>query len=136
MLPPRRASAVWHWRRRRKSYYCALQHGRSGRPGETSWWERSMSLAAPRADAGTDLVSLMEAARGAADALLNDATIRIHERVHVNGRSDARLVEREQRATHGLAWFATYAEAIRQLASYTERMSREGRFGEIEELLV
>src|SRR3984957_9290359 len=128
MLPPRRASAVWHWRRRRKSYYCALQHGRSGRPGETSWWERSMSLAAPRADAGTDLVSLMEAARSAADALLNDATIRVRERVHVNGRSDARLVERERGAT--------YAEAIRQLASYTERMGREGRFGETEELLV
>ena len=95
-----------------------------------------MSLAAPRADAGTDLSSLMEAARTAADALLNDATIRIRERVAVNGRIDARAVEREQRATHGLAWFATYAEAIRQLASYTARMSREGRFGETEELLV
>jgi (2S)-methylsuccinyl-CoA dehydrogenase len=95
-----------------------------------------MSLAATRADAGTDLLSLMEAARGAADALLNDATIRVRERVQVNGRSDARLVEREQRAAHGLAWFATYAEAIRQLASYTERMSRDGRLGETEELLV
>src|SRR5262249_46552790 len=45
-------------------------------------------------------------------------------------------IEREQRATHGLAWFATYAEAIRQLASYTERMSRNGRLGETEQLLV
>ena len=95
-----------------------------------------MSLAAPHADSGTDLLSLMEAARTAADALLNDATIRVRERVQINGRSDARLVEREQRATHGLAWFATYAEAIRQLASYTERMSRDGRLGETEELLV
>src|ERR1700719_614204 len=95
-----------------------------------------MSLAASRTDAGTDLIVLMEAARGAADALLNDATVKVRERVSLNGRTDARLVEREQRATHGLAWFATYAEAIRQLASYTERMSREGRFGETEELLV
>ena len=95
-----------------------------------------MSLAASRTDAGTDLMSLMEAARGAADALLNDATVKVRERVCVNGRSDAGLVEREQRATHGLAWFATYAEAIRQLASYTERMSRDGRLGETEELLV
>ncbi|HMA73577.1 MAG TPA: acyl-CoA dehydrogenase family protein [Xanthobacteraceae bacterium] len=78
----------------------------------------------------------MEAARGAADALLNDATIKVRERVSVNGRTDARLVEHEQRATHGLAWFATYAEAIRQLASYTKKMSRNGRLGEIEELLV
>ena len=95
-----------------------------------------MSLAASRMDTGTDLISLMEAARSAADALLNDAAVKVRERVSVNGSTDARLVDREQRATHGLAWFATYAEAIRQLASYTERMSRDGRLGEIEELLV
>src|SRR5260370_16785679 len=81
-------------------------------------------------------LSSASAARTAADALLNDAVIRVRERVSVNGRSDAGLIDREQRATHGLAWFATYAEAIRQLASYTERMSRNGRLGETEELLV
>src|SRR6202790_1656001 len=95
-----------------------------------------MSLAASRTDAGADLISVMVEARSAADALLNDATIKIRERVAVNGRIDARAVEREQRATHGLAWFATYAEAIRQLTSYAERMIRDGRLGEIEELLV
>src|SRR5215475_7393455 len=95
-----------------------------------------MLLAAPRTVVGTDLISLMEAARSAADALLNDATNKVRERVSVNGSSDAHLIEREQRATHGLAWFATYAEAIRQLTSYTDRMSRDGRFGETEELLV
>jgi (2S)-methylsuccinyl-CoA dehydrogenase len=95
-----------------------------------------MSLAASRTESGTDLAALIEAARSTADALLNDAIVKVRERVSVNGRSDARLVEREQRATHGLAWFATYAEAIRQLASYTERMTRDGRLGEIEELLV
>jgi (2S)-methylsuccinyl-CoA dehydrogenase len=95
-----------------------------------------MSLAASRTDAGADLISVMQAARSAADTLLNDATIKIRERVAVNGRIDARAVEREQRATHGLAWFATYAEAIRQLTSYAERMIRDGRLGEIEELLV
>ena len=95
-----------------------------------------MSLAEQRTDPGTDLMTLMEAARAAADALLNDAVFRVRERVSVNGRSDAGLIDREQRATHGLAWFATYAEAIRQLGSYTERMSRNGRLGETEELLV
>ena len=95
-----------------------------------------MSLAEQRTDPGTDLMTLMDAARAAADALLNDAVIRVRERVSVNGRSDAGLIDREQRATHGLAWFATYAEAIRQLGSYTERMSRNGRLGETEELLV
>jgi (2S)-methylsuccinyl-CoA dehydrogenase len=83
-----------------------------------------------------DLISSMRAARGAADALLADATFKVRERVAVNGRTDTRLVEREQRATHGLAWFATYAQALRQLCGYAERLSREGRFGETEALLV
>ena len=44
-------------------------------------------------------------------------------------------IEAEQHAVHGLAWLATYVEAIRQLAAYAERMRGEGRFGETEELL-
>jgi (2S)-methylsuccinyl-CoA dehydrogenase len=95
-----------------------------------------MSLAAPRTDTATGLIALMEAARSAADALLHDATIKVRERLSRDGRIDASLVEREQRAAHGLAWFATYAQAIRQLASYTQTMGQEGRLGEIEELLV
>ncbi len=95
-----------------------------------------MSNAAPLMETGTDLLGLMQEARAAADALLGDATYKVRERVTVNGRTDSGLVEREQRATHGLAWLATYAEAIRQLLSYAERMSAQGRFGEIEELLV
>ena len=84
-----------------------------------------MSLAAPRTDTATGLIALMEAARSAADALLHDATIKVRERLSRDGRIDASLVEREQRAAHGLAWFATYAQAIRQLASYTQTMGQK-----------
>ena len=48
----------------------------------------------------------------------------------------ARVFDREQRAAHGLAWLATYVEAIRQLAAYAERLQAERSFGETEELLV
>ena len=44
--------------------------------------------------------------------------------------------DREQRATHGLAWLATYVEALRQLAAYAERLAADGNFGEVEQLLV
>jgi (2S)-methylsuccinyl-CoA dehydrogenase len=87
-------------------------------------------------ETGTDLLGLLQEARGAADALLGDATYKVRERVTVNGKLDADAIEREQRATHGLAWLATYVEAIRQLSAYAERMSAQGRFGEIEDLLV
>ena len=48
----------------------------------------------------------------------------------------ARMFDREQRATHGLAWLATYVEALRQLESYADRLTAAGNFGETEELLV
>jgi (2S)-methylsuccinyl-CoA dehydrogenase len=95
-----------------------------------------MSQAAPLVGTGSDLLGLMQEARGAADALLADATYEVRERVTVNGKLDADAIEREQRATHGLAWLATYVEAIRQLSAYAGRMTEQGRFGETEELLV
>jgi (2S)-methylsuccinyl-CoA dehydrogenase len=95
-----------------------------------------MSIAASRAAAEHDLVELAQEATAAVDALLADALARVRERVFVEGHAVARLFDREQRATHGLSWFATYVEAIRQLAAYAERMARDGTLGEIEEHLV
>ena len=56
-------------------------------------------------------------------------------KVAPGGKIDGDALEREQRAAHGLAWIATYAEALRQIASYAHRMDEEGRFGEMEALL-
>jgi (2S)-methylsuccinyl-CoA dehydrogenase len=98
--------------------------------------EDPMSLAASRHDSEPDLVALARPAIGAAEALLADATIAVRARVAREGEVSSRLVDREQRAAHGLAWLATYVQAARQLAAYAERMRDAGRFGEIEELLV
>jgi (2S)-methylsuccinyl-CoA dehydrogenase len=80
-----------------------------------------------------------EQVRAAADALqvlLDEATSRMRARVVVDGKVSAGKLEAEQHAAHGLAWLATYVQAVRELASYSERMSAEGRFGAIEEMLV
>jgi (2S)-methylsuccinyl-CoA dehydrogenase len=96
-----------------------------------------MTLARSQDNAGPDLLSLLGEACNATEALLSDATLRLRRRLAPDGRgTDVGLLDREQRAAHGLAWFTTYAAALRQLARYAERMSREGRFGEAEELLV
>ena len=55
-----------------------------------------------------------DAATAAAEALLADATRAVGSRVQQNGKVSAKLLDREQRAAHGLSWFATYVEAIRQ----------------------
>jgi hypothetical protein len=72
----------------------------------------------------------------AIEALLDDATRKLRARVTIQGRAQGHLFDSEQRATHGLAWLATYVEAIRQLTSYAERLHGAGRLGESEELLV
>ncbi len=95
-----------------------------------------MPIAASRPAAEHELVDLSREATAALDALLADAVAKVRERVVVEGHPIARLFDREQRATHGLAWLATYVEAVRQLAAYAERMVGAGTFGEIEENLV
>jgi (2S)-methylsuccinyl-CoA dehydrogenase len=95
-----------------------------------------MPIAASRPASEHELVELSREATAALDALLADAVAKVRERVVVEGHAVSRLFDREQRATHGLAWLATYVEAVRQLAAYTERMVGDGTFGELEEHLV
>src|SRR5476651_1796296 len=95
-----------------------------------------MPIAASRPVVEHELIELGREATAALDALLADAVIKVRERVVVEGHPVAKLFDREQRATHGLAWLATYVEAVRQLAAYTERMVGAGTLGEIEEHLV
>ncbi|MGJ3265644.1 MAG: acyl-CoA dehydrogenase family protein [Salinarimonas sp.] len=82
-----------------------------------------------------DLPSLLRDAATAIDAILAEATRHVRARVVEGDRVSAARMEAEQHATHGLAWLATYAQAIREIASYAERLSAEGRFGETEALV-
>ncbi|HEY0223245.1 MAG TPA: acyl-CoA dehydrogenase family protein [Pseudolabrys sp.] len=95
-----------------------------------------MPIAASRPADEHELIELGREAVIALDALLADAVRKVGERVVVEGHPVAKLFDREQRATHGLAWLATYVEAVRQLAAYTERMVGSDAFGELEENLV
>ena len=83
-----------------------------------------------------ELIALARQAREAVEAVLADATAAVRRRVTVDDQVTDSLLDREQRATHGLAWLATYVESVRQLAAYAERMQASGTLGEIEELLV
>ena len=95
-----------------------------------------MAQAAPLLAAGQELLSQARAATAAAEAVLADATLKVRERVTIEGRNVARMLDREQRAAHGLSWLATYVESVRQLTSYAERMAAAGTLGETEELIV
>ena len=95
-----------------------------------------MSLAVSTMPAENDLIGTLGQAVEAAEALFADARRAVADRVMRDGRANARALDHEQRATHGLAWLATYVEALRQLADYVQRLSAADNFGEVEELLV
>ncbi|MFZ0609780.1 MAG: acyl-CoA dehydrogenase family protein [Xanthobacteraceae bacterium] len=95
-----------------------------------------MPLAATSRSQGNDLIPALAEAVGAIEALFADARRAVADRVTIEGRTVSRVFDREQRATHGLAWLATYVEAIRQLSAYTQRLTDTGGFGETEDLLV
>ena len=76
-----------------------------------------------RTEAGIDAADrLVDAARHAVRALIGD------------GGGDA--VDRHQYPAHGFAWFATYAQALRQLRNWAAALAAEGRFGELEQLIL
>ena len=87
-------------------------------------------------DEGVKLVATAREAVRAGEAVLSEASAAVRQRVMAEQHIVERLFEREQRATHGLAWLATYVESIRQLAAYAERMHASDRLSEMEELLV
>jgi len=82
-----------------------------------------------------ELIPLLAEAAEAASTLRDRAVDGVAAKVAASGKIDSEALEREQHAAHGLAWIATYVEALRQLASYADRLDGEGRFGEMERLL-
>ncbi len=81
------------------------------------------------------LETLAEEALAPLEALLGQAIAGVRTRVSEGGRLSAAVMEREQRAVHGLAWLATYVQALREMGAYARRLGAEGRFGEVETLL-
>jgi len=93
------------------------------------------TLRGSEAPRSRELIPLLESAAEAASTLRDSAVEAVAAKVSSGGQIDSAALEREERAAHGLAWVATYAAAIEQLASYAKRVAGEGRFGEIERLL-
>ena len=83
-----------------------------------------------------ELLPLCGVALGAADDLLARARQGVRAMVSKDGAIDAGLIERQQFAVHGLAWLATYNEALRQSLAWAEQLSGDGKFGDLERLLL
>ena len=82
-----------------------------------------------------NLLTLTEAAIAPVDAIVSMARDRLRTKLSVDGRVSSTLVEQNQTAAHGLAWLATYAEALRQMQKWANELSTESKFGEVEALI-
>jgi (2S)-methylsuccinyl-CoA dehydrogenase len=82
-----------------------------------------------------NLLALTQSALAPADTMLAAAKRTVADLVSHNGRVSGALIEQNQTAAHGLAWLATYVEALRQMQTWADRLSDEGAFGEIEQLI-
>jgi len=82
------------------------------------------------------LIGVCEAALPAAEGLLAETRQHLQKMVVVDGRVKGTLVEKFQTEVHGLAWIATYVEGLRQMLDWGKRLENEGRFGELEQLMV
>ncbi|MBX3551522.1 MAG: acyl-CoA dehydrogenase family protein [Pseudolabrys sp.] len=95
-----------------------------------------MPIVERRTNPARQLVELAREATVAVEAILADAIRAVQAKVSVEGVLVGKLVDREQRATHGLAWLATYVESIRQLTAFAERMQVDQALGALEDHLV
>jgi len=83
-----------------------------------------------------DLLGLTAAAVPPVEALLEKAKATVRTTVTDGGRVSSRLVEENQTASHGLAWLATYAQSLRQMQDWAEKLDAVGKFGETEQLIL
>ncbi len=83
-----------------------------------------------------NLLELTANAVPAAEAVLTSATEVLKALVSKDGRVSGELIEENQSAAHGLAWLATYVESLRQMNGWANSIKAEGKFGEIEQLLL
>lgn len=83
-----------------------------------------------------DLLTLTGEALAPVEGVLEAATAKVRETVSQDGKVSAARLEEHQFAAHALAWLATYVEALRQTRAWAVKLDREGRLGEMEQLLL
>ncbi|MDX1400909.1 MAG: acyl-CoA dehydrogenase family protein [Kiloniellales bacterium] len=71
-----------------------------------------------------------------AGTLGRELRLKLTDLVVREGRIDGSLLEKEQFAAHGFAWFQTYLSALEQMLSWAGRLQEDGRLGELEALML
>ncbi|MBL4812668.1 MAG: acyl-CoA dehydrogenase family protein, partial [Rhodobacteraceae bacterium] len=81
---------------------------------------------------GAEIIELTRAVLPALFALRKAAIEQQKTTLNASGKMD----EQNQAAAHGLAWLATYVQALHQLQNWADKLSQTDKFGEVEQLLL
>ncbi|MEN8838162.1 MAG: acyl-CoA dehydrogenase family protein [Celeribacter marinus] len=83
-----------------------------------------------------ELLTLTAAAIPAAQDLQDRAKAALRVEFLDGDRISGAKIDANQTAAHGLAWLATYVEALRQMQKWATSLCNEGKFGEMEQLIL
>jgi (2S)-methylsuccinyl-CoA dehydrogenase len=83
-----------------------------------------------------NLLTLTAQALPEVEAQFTRAREALRGMVTVGGKVSAQALEEHQFAAHTLSWLATYTEALRQMQAWALRLSTDGKFGEMEGLIL
>ncbi|NVK06943.1 MAG: acyl-CoA/acyl-ACP dehydrogenase [Marivivens sp.] len=83
-----------------------------------------------------NLLGLTGATLAPLEDLLSTAKDTVRSKVSVDGRVSGGLVEEHQSVAHGLAWLATYVEALKEMHGWADRLNAESKFGEVEQIIL
>ncbi|MBS9715476.1 acyl-CoA dehydrogenase family protein [Pseudohalocynthiibacter aestuariivivens] len=84
----------------------------------------------------SDLLKLTKQAISPANELFETSKTALRNLVSEDGRISGKLIEEHQHAAHALSWIATYVESLTQMQAWAERLNTDGKFGEMEQLIL
>ncbi|WP_138379244.1 acyl-CoA dehydrogenase family protein [Luteithermobacter gelatinilyticus] len=82
------------------------------------------------------LFTQCDAALAAAGTLVEAARKALRAHLVKDGRLDRKLMQQYQFEAHGFSWLATYVETLRETLNWARTLDRDGKFGELEELIL
>jgi (2S)-methylsuccinyl-CoA dehydrogenase len=82
------------------------------------------------------LIEFLRSAEEASSLLVQKARLALSRQLAARGKDLAAALDHHQHAAHGLSWLATYADTLKALSAYHERLPDHGGVSEIETLLI
>lgn len=83
-----------------------------------------------------DILGLTAAALPEVEALFEAGRAQLRADVTLAGKISSAAMEEHQFAAHTMAWLGTYVESLRQMRAWAGRIEADGKFGEMEGLIL